>query len=441
MSIDDRLLNHQRRDRQRRDRHRRAHQSFGRLTRVRQHLAAPLAFALSSVLLLAGCEVRTGTTDLRAAPAERGSRSAQAAPAANSTNQASTTDQARSANQTSGAAQGVAGVSAQTTGQPVATRSLAVGIDVVQVYNSARPSVVNITTSVVAQNELRRVAVPAGTGTGVIFDPRGYVLTNSHVIQNPQGGGASSDINVTLFDERSFTAAVIDDDPANDLAVLKIEAPNLQALRLGDSEVLQVGEPVVAIGHALALPGGPTVSAGVVSALGRSIEEPNGVVLPNLVQTDAAINPGNSGGPLLNANAELIGINTAGSAQAQGISFAVAINQAKPAIESVVATGQVQRSFLGVQILGAVTPAIARANDLPAERGVAVQVVSNGPAARAGLRDGDIIIAIDGREIRSVPELQSAIRAHRPNEQIRLRVQRQPGNPIEITATLVEAPR
>jgi serine protease Do len=176
-----------------------------------------------------------------------------------------------------------------------------------------------------------------------------------------------------------------------------------------------------------------------VSALGRQIDEPNGVTLPNLVQTDAAINPGNSGGPLLNASAEVIGINTAGSTQAQGISFAVAINQAKPSLESVMATGRVVRPFLGISPLAAITPAIARANDLPADRGVVVAPDPNGPAGRAGVRENDIIVAVDGQPISSVPALLSAIRKHKPGEQIRLRIVRgRSTQPIEIAVTLGE---
>ena len=143
---------------------------------------------------------------------------------------------------------------------------------------------------------------------------------------------------------------------------------------------------MVAIGYALALPGGPSVTAGVVSALGRSIEEPNGVVLPNLIQTDAAINPGNSGGPLLNAAGEVIGINTAGAERAQGINFAVAINEAKPAMQSAAATGQVVRPYLGVRVVGEVTPLIAQVSNLPAPRGVVVEPVPGGPAAGEGCR-------------------------------------------------------
>jgi S1-C subfamily serine protease len=213
----------------------------------------------------------------------------------------------------------------------------------------------------------------------------------------------------------------------------------LPAARIGDSDKLLVGEPVVAIGHALALPGGPTVSTGVVSGLGRSIDTPNGVTLPNLIQTDAAINPGNSGGPLLDARGQVIGINTAGAAQAQGISFAVAINTARPAMDSVVATGRVRRPVLGIEVLGTITPALARANGLPTDRGVMVRVPDpSGPAGRAGVRDGDIIVAADGQDVRSSPDLLAAIRRHQPGEPLRLRIVRAGGATLEVTVTLGE---
>ncbi|HEX2514356.1 MAG TPA: trypsin-like peptidase domain-containing protein [Chloroflexota bacterium] len=310
-------------------------------------------------------------------------------------------------------------------------------ISVQQVYEEARGAVVNVTTGTVALDYLRQPqVVAAGTGTGVIYDPRGYILTNSHVVQDPNGSGPSRFVRVALADGRVAEARVLADDPSNDLAILKIEAPNLQAARIGDSDALEVGQPVVAIGYALALPGGPSVTAGVVSALGRSIEEPNGVVLPNLVQTDTAINPGNSGGPLLNANAEVIGINTAGADQAQGINFAVAINEAKPTMQSAATTGQVVRPFLGVQVLGTVTPAIAAANDLPVDYGIAVEPVPGGPAAQAGVRSGDIIIAVDGAPVRTVQEFQRALLAHQPGQTVQLTIQRQTGAPVTVNVTL-----
>jgi S1-C subfamily serine protease len=413
-----------------------------------------VAAVVAAAAVLGGCDVRmegrqyTGPTSAsqpvaQATPAPSGGAAA-AAQATRSAQGARTGATAVAGTPTAGTS-GTAGTQTPAAGaqtgqastqvQPVA---LASGLNAVQVVEVARPSVVNITTGVIEQNQFRNpVPVQAGVGTGIIFDPRGYILTNSHVVRSGQDQPAQL-IRVTLVDDRSFNATVIDDDPLNDLAIVKIDAPNLTAAKLGDSTKLQIGEPVVAIGHALALPGGPTVSTGVVSALGRQIDEPNGVTLPDLVQTDAAINPGNSGGPLLNARGEVIGINTAGSAQAQGISFAVAINQAKPAIESVIATGKVVRPLLGVRVLGAITPAIAQANNLPVQRGVAVQPDPSGPAARAGVRDGDIVVAIDGQEVRSAPDMLSLIRKHKPGEQIRLRVAR-PGGQVDITATLAEA--
>jgi S1-C subfamily serine protease len=417
---------------------------------------AGVALAALGAWLALGCDVqmqgRRFTGPGQASPQARTSAGPAAdptaspapGPPANATASAALTP-AASSSAAAGVARGATATLAPGTGSaslvsPGGTAALALpnGLNAVEVVSAARPAVVHISTSVVRLDQFRRqVPVEAGVGTGVIFDQRGYILTNSHVIQDPTRGGPSRSVRITLADDRSFDATVVDDDASNDLAILKIDAPDLRPARIGDSSRLQVGEPVVAIGHALALPGGPTVSTGVVSALGRSIQEPNGVTLPDLVQTDAAINPGNSGGPLLNRQAEVVGINTAGTTQAQGISFAVAINQAKPAMESVARTGRVIRPFLGVSIIGEITPAIARANRLPAERGIAVEVTPNSPAARAGMRDGDIVVAVDGQEVRSSPELLAAIRRHEPGDQIRLRVARQ-GGQVDLTATLDE---
>ena len=307
----------------------------------------------------------------------------------------------------------------------VASQALpAVPLDAVQIARAARPAVVNVATSAITQSQFRLpVPVEAGVGTGILFDERGYILTNSHVVRSG-GNQPLPIINVTLADGRTLRAMVVDDDPLNDLAIIRIEGGSFPTLRLGDSDRIEVGEPVVAIGHALALPGGPTVTTGVVSAIDRSIDEPNGVTLPNLIQTDAAINAGNSGGPLLNARGEVIGVNTMGSTSAQGISFAVAINQAKASIESVSASGRVIRPSLGVSILGAVTPASARSVGLPAVNGVVVTPLPGGPAAAAGMRAGDVIVAIDGRAVATVPELTAAIRAHLPGERVTVEIQR-----------------
>ena len=322
-----------------------------------------------------------------------------------------------------------------------AAPAAAQSIDVQSVYNRARGSVVNITTGAVTLNQQRQPqVVAAGTGTGVIFDGQGYILTNSHVVRTPNGTGPSQYVRAALADERVLDAQVIFDDPGNDLAIIKVNAPNLPVAAIGDSDALAVGQPVVAIGYALALPGGPSVTSGVVSALGRSIEEPNGAVLPNLVQTDAAINPGNSGGPLLNGNAEVVGINTAGASEAQGINFAVAINQAKSAMQSAAQTGRVVRPLLGVQVVGAVTPAIAAANGLPVNYGIVVEPTPGGPAAQAGLQSQDIIVGVDGTMVRTVPQFQQALYAHAPGEQMRLTVVRAGvAQPVTLTVTLGQA--
>jgi S1-C subfamily serine protease len=313
------------------------------------------------------------------------------------------------------------------------------GIDVVAVVHAARAAVVNVSTGTSGLDQSLE-PVPAGTGTGVIYDARGYILTNSHVI-HPHSGSDHPPLRVTLTDDRGFDAVVVDDDPVSDLAILKIEAAGLHAVRLGDSDRLEVGEPVVAIGHALALPGGPTVSAGIVSALDRVIDWPDGTVLANLIQTDAAINPGNSGGPLLNAHAEVVGINTSGIPAAEGISFAIAINQAAPAAQSA-AAGRVVRPYAGVSLLGAITPSVARATGLPVDRGVMVRPVPDSPAARAGLREGDVVMEADGLPVRTASEFLAAVRRHRPGEELRLRLVRPPGTVlIEATIALVEAPR
>jgi S1-C subfamily serine protease len=318
------------------------------------------------------------------------------------------------------------------------TPAAAQNIDVQSVYNQARGAVVNITTGAVTLNQLRQPqVVAAGTGTGVVFDAQGYILTNSHVVRTPGGDGPSQYVRASLPDERVFDAQVIFDDPGNDLAIIKISAPNLAVAKIGDSDALNVGQPVVAIGYALALPGGPSVTSGVVSALGRSIEEPNGAVLPNLIQTDAAINPGNSGGPLLNGNAEVVGINTAGASDAQGINFAVAINQAKTAMQGASTNGRVVRPLLGVQVVGAVTPAIAAANGLPVNYGIVVEPTPGGPAAQAGVRSQDIVVAVDGNQVRTVPEFQRALYAHAPGDQMQLTVVRAGSpQPVTINVTL-----
>jgi S1-C subfamily serine protease len=207
------------------------------------------------------------------------------------------------------------------------------GMDVPAVLARVEPSVVTVRTRLVGVNARDRPVAEQGTGTGFVVASDGLIATNNHVVQGAQT------IAVTLGDGRTLPAQVLRSDPSADLAVLHVPAGHLPVAPLGDSGRLQVGDPVVAIGNALALPGGPTVTEGIVSALGRTIETNKGARLENVIQTDAAINPGNSGGPLVDATGHVVGINTAAASDGQNIGFAIAIDGARHTIDGLLATG------------------------------------------------------------------------------------------------------
>jgi len=212
-------------------------------------------------------------------------------------------------------------------------------LDVHRVLARVEPAVVTVRTRAVGVDSLMQPVVERGTGTGVVVGADGVILTNDHVIANAQH------ISVRLSDGRVLPGSVLSTAVSSDLAVIKVDASGLPTARLGTSSSLRVGDAVVAIGNALALPGGPTVTEGIVSALGRSIREPNGVQLSNVIQTDAAINPGNSGGPLVDARGRVVGINSAMAAQGQNIGFAIATDVAHPVIEQLVHGRSVPPSF------------------------------------------------------------------------------------------------
>ncbi|MBI5034923.1 MAG: trypsin-like peptidase domain-containing protein [Chloroflexi bacterium] len=309
--------------------------------------------------------------------------------------------------------------------------------DIHNVASKVRPAVVFIG---IEQN-VRSFSqpVPVGNGSGAIIDQQGHILTNNHVIE-----GARL-LKVTLPDGRTFPAQVVGRDPATDLAVIRIQASNLPTLSLGDSNNLRIGDWVVAIGNALGLEGGPTVTTGVISALNRTISEENGASLYGLIQTDAAINPGNSGGPLVNLSGEIIGINTAVPGptgqgyQPYGIGFAISINEAKPIIQQLMTQGRVTRPYLGVGTL-TLTPAIASQAGIDMQRGVVITDVAAGsPAARARLQQGDIIIAVDGKVIANDAELRQAIQAHKIGDTIQVTILRE-GRQLTATAQLAQAP-
>ncbi len=315
-----------------------------------------------------------------------------------------------------------------------------------EVTQLIKPAVVQITNEQVQVDQFNQpFTVPAGVGSGVIYDAKGYVLTNNHVIEG------ADQLLVTLPDGRSFKATLTGADPLTDLAVLKINGSNLPVAPLGNSAQLQVGDWVVAIGNALALNGGPTVTAGVASALGRSVQEPvdasgqPGPYLFDVIQTSAPINPGNSGGPLVNLEGQVVGIDTlvAGEAgpgvQAQGIGFAIGINTAKPIADQLVATGQVIHPYLGIDYIP-LTPAIAAHLGITQQTGVVVgDVAADAPAAHAGLQRDDVIAAIDGQQLQGDSDLARTVDQHKPGDTLTLTVVRD-SHTLSVKVTLATRP-
>ncbi|MCG8607756.1 trypsin-like peptidase domain-containing protein [bacterium] len=241
---------------------------------------------------------------------------------------------------------------------------------------------------------------PSGSGSGFIISPEGFIVTNSHVVS-----GATK-IAIDLPDSRSFDAELVGNDPATDLAVVRIYADQLQYLTLGDSSKLRVGQLVIAIGNPYGFE--YTVTAGVVSALGRTLRSSTGRLIDNVIQTDAALNPGNSGGPLVNAIGEVVGINTAIILPAQGICFAVASSTARYIVSKLMTEGHVRRGYIGVagQVIN-LPLRVVNYNRLSTKSGVQVQHVEpDGPAHNVELRNGDIIIGFQGRPVTSIDELQ-----------------------------------
>ena len=255
-------------------------------------------------------------------------------------------------------------------------------------------------------------------GSGVIVDAgRGYVLTNHHVIRNAER------VTVTLKDRRQLPAKLVGADPGTDIALLQVEAKNLSAVRFGDSDALQVGDYVIAIGNPFGI--GQTVTSGIVSALGRSGLSPEGY--EDFIQTDASINPGNSGGALINLRGELVGINSAilsASGGNLGIGFAVPSNMARVVMDQIARFGEVKRGRLGIDMVD-LTPAIAAKLGVGVQEGVAIAGVHAGsPAEKAGLREQDVVVALDGRPVRAAAELRARLGLTPVGEEVELRVLR-----------------
>ncbi len=270
------------------------------------------------------------------------------------------------------------------------------------VAKKAISSVVGITTVQVQRQFIWEQEVE-GIGSGVIIDSNGYILTNSHVIAD----GKAKRINVHFENGDTLPGQVLWNDPALDLAVLKVDAKNLPVAELGDSDSLEVGQLAVAIGNPLGLDFQRTVTAGVISGLNRSIRIDQYNIMENLIQTDASINPGNSGGPLLNAKGEVIGINTAKVQTGEGLGFAIPINLTKPIIEEVITSGNFETVYMG--IYGYEVEAYERqvGVDLGVDSGVVIlEVASGSPAEKAGLKPLDVIISIDNQPIDNMNQLK-----------------------------------
>jgi S1-C subfamily serine protease len=304
----------------------------------------------------------------------------------------------------------------------------------IAVYKKGLPSVVNITSKSVAFNFFYGQVPQEGQGSGFILDRAGHVLTNFHVIAD------ANRIEVKTSDKHTYKATIVGSDKVHDLALLQINAPNLQPVTLADSSDLVVGQKVYAIGNPFGLNG--TMTRGIISSI-RSIRGPEGGPIEDAIQTDAAINPGNSGGPLLNSRGEVIGINTliatGGAEQSSGIGFAIPINTAKAVLGDLTKYGRVRRPSLGIVSL-AIGPDVAEQMGLPAESGVLVQkVVPGGAAERAGLRGGneqaylgnmpisvggDLIVAIDGKEVVDTSDIGSIMEKHQPGDVVTMTVYR-----------------
>jgi Do/DeqQ family serine protease len=346
---------------------------------------------------------------------------------------------------------GVSVIEAPANSQPRSTTSNGSVSNFAQAAKIASAAVVSINTSKAAVKnpqmndpwfrfffgDQNSGEAQAGLGSGVIMSSSGYILTNNHVVEG------ADEIEVVLNDTRKTRAKVIGTDPDTDLAILKIELDKLPVIVLGNSDELQVGEPVLAIGNPFGV--GQTVTGGIVSALGRNQLGIN--TFENFIQTDAAINPGNSGGALVDVNGNLLGINTAiysRSGGSMGIGFAIPVSTAKQVLEGIVTEGQVTRGWIGVepQELNAELIDAFRLKPEAAKAGgvIITGVLQNGPAALGGIRPGDVIMAVDGHPVRNVSQLLTTVAALKPGTPAPLKVLRGDG-PVDISVTPAQRQR
>jgi S1-C subfamily serine protease len=317
----------------------------------------------------------------------------------------------------------------------------------VLVYRKNIPSVVNVTSRAMKFDFFYGAVPQEGQGSGFVIDKDGHILTNYHVIEDAQ------QLEVTMHNRKKYKATVVGTDPAHDLAVIQIKAPDLVPSVLGDSRNLQVGQKVYAIGNPFGLAG--TMTRGIVSSI-RPVREPNGATIDDAIQTDAAINPGNSGGPMMNGHGEVIGINTmilSSVGQNAGIGFAIPINTAKAVLNDLMTVGRVRRPTLGVRTIP-ISAELADEMGLPADYGLLiVQVVPGSAAAQAGLRGGseraylgntpimlggDLIVAIDGEKVEDEQTLAQMMNNHRAGDMVKLTIFRNKKK-LDVNVSLGEA--
>jgi serine protease Do len=313
------------------------------------------------------------------------------------------------------------------------------------VVHDALPAVVNVTTDVFQPDRFGNVQQGKGVGTGFIVRQDGIIVTNCHVVE----GGSKITVSTSADKPVQYDARVIGGDCQHDLAVLKVDATGLPTVPLGDSGALELGQRVVAIGYALALEGGPTVTSGIVSSLDRTITVPdpsctvceNGRrVYTDVIQTDAAINHGNSGGPLLNMAGQVVGINSAGDDTAENIGFAIAIDAAKDAIQQGIADPLAAAAYLGVSTQ-TVTAPMATQLGLPVDAGAyVVATTDGGPAAQAGVKDGEVITSIDGSTVSTADDIASILAGLKPGQTVSIELATPQGSTRSIDVTLGTRP-
>jgi len=304
---------------------------------------------------------------------------------------------------------------------------------IIRAVERISPSIVSISTKHILKYDLFNTYEATGIGSGIILNPDGYIITNHHVVNDCKTA------EVYLLDGKRFDARIIATDPSTDVAILKINGDNFYSGQFGDSDGLRPGQTAIAIGHSLGLSGGPSVTVGVISAIGRNIPCQYGV-MENMIQTDAAINPGNSGGPLIDSDGRIIGVNNAVIPYANGIGFAIPSNVVRDIANELIVNGRVVRPWLGIIGID-MTPALASYYRLCSDRGaLIVQITKDSPAEKAGLKPGDIILHVDDHQINGMEDLRSTLWKHKTGETLQVKILRKHQH-LQGTLRLSELPQ